>query len=38
MAYIKVLDRNVFLLAIYDESEQEEISDKEINSLLTYIE
>jgi mRNA-degrading endonuclease RelE of RelBE toxin-antitoxin system len=37
IAHVKVLDSNVFLLAIYDKSEQEEISDKEINSLLAYI-
>ena len=38
IAHVKVLDSNVFLLSIYDKSEQEEISDKGINSLLAYIE
>jgi hypothetical protein len=31
---VKVVDQDVFLLAIYDKSEQENISDKELDELL----
>ena len=31
---VKVVDQNVYLLAIYDKSERESISDKEIDTLL----
>ncbi len=35
--HVQVVDSNVFLLAIYDKSEQESISDKEIENLLAFI-
>jgi hypothetical protein len=31
---VKVVDQNVYLLTIYDKSEKESISDKELNELL----
>jgi hypothetical protein len=34
---LKIKDKNVFLLTIYDKSEKEDISDKELNQLLKYI-
>jgi hypothetical protein len=34
---IQVVENNVFLLALYDKSEQENISDKEIEYLLSFI-
>jgi mRNA-degrading endonuclease RelE of RelBE toxin-antitoxin system len=33
---IKVEDENVFLLSIYDKSDQENIADDELNSLLSF--
>jgi len=38
ITHVQVVDNNVFLLSIYDKSEQEDISDKEIKELLEYIE
>ena len=37
ITHLQVVDNSVFLLAIYDKSEQENISDKEINYLLSFI-
>jgi hypothetical protein len=34
---IVVLDREVYLLSIYDKSEKENITDKELKDLLQYI-
>ena len=34
---VKVIDNNVFLLTIYDKSEQDNISDKELKKLLKGI-
>lgn len=31
---IKIIDKNAYLLAIYDKSSKENISDKELNNLL----
>lgn len=36
--HVQVVENNVFLLAIYDKSEQEDITDKEIKYLLSFIE
>ena len=38
ITHLQVIDSAVFLLAIYDKSEQEIISDKEIDELLEFIE
>ncbi len=38
IAHVQVTDNNVYLLAIYDKSEQEDITDKEIKYLLSFIE
>ena len=38
IAHVQVTGNNVFLLAIYDKSEQADITDKEINYLLSFIE
>lgn len=38
ITHVHVAANNVFLLAIYDKSEQEDIADKEINELLGFIE
>jgi mRNA-degrading endonuclease RelE of RelBE toxin-antitoxin system len=38
ITHVQVVENNVFLLAIYDKSEQEDISDKEIKELLSFIE
>jgi mRNA-degrading endonuclease RelE of RelBE toxin-antitoxin system len=35
--YVQVIESNVFLLTIYNKSDQEDISDKEINYLLSFI-
>ncbi|MEI8048217.1 MAG: hypothetical protein WCI92_12610 [Bacteroidota bacterium] len=35
--HIQVVDNSVFLLCIYDKSEKEDIPDKEINYLLSFI-
>jgi mRNA-degrading endonuclease RelE of RelBE toxin-antitoxin system len=37
ITHVQIVESNVFLLAIYDKSEQEDISDKEIGYLLSYI-
>lgn len=37
VAYVKVMNNNVFLLTIYDKSEQDNISDKELKELLKHI-
>ena len=37
IAHVQVVENNVFLLAIYDKSEQEDITDKEIKYLLSFI-
>ena len=37
ITHLQVVDNSVFLIAIYDKSEQENISDKEINYLLSFI-
>ena len=34
---VKIIDSNVFLLTIYDKSEQDNISDKELRELLKHI-
>ncbi|MBN4049597.1 type II toxin-antitoxin system RelE/ParE family toxin [Bacteroidales bacterium AH-315-N07] len=34
---VKVLKQNVYLLAIYDKSDKESISDKELNKLLKQV-
>jgi len=37
ITHVQVIENNVFLLAIYDKSEQKDISDKEIGYLLSFI-
>jgi len=37
ITHVQVVENNVFLLAIYDKSEQNDISDKEIGYLLSFI-
>jgi hypothetical protein len=37
IAHVQVVDSNVYLLGIYDKSEQEDITDKEIKYLLSFI-
>ncbi|MDO9613991.1 MAG: type II toxin-antitoxin system RelE/ParE family toxin [Bacteroidota bacterium] len=37
IVHVQVIESNVFLLAIYDKSEQEDITDKEIKYLLSFI-
>lgn len=34
---VKVIDKEVFLLTIYDKSERENVTDKELKKLLKYI-
>jgi len=34
---VKIISEKVFLLTIYDKSEKEDISDKELNELLKFI-
>jgi hypothetical protein len=34
---VKIISDKVFLLSIYDKSEKEDISDKELNELLKFI-
>lgn len=34
---VKITSENIYLLTIYDKSEKEDISDKELNELLKYI-
>ena len=36
--YVQHVDNRVFLLTIYDKSEQEDLSDKELKYLLSFIE
>ena len=37
ITHLQVINKKVFLLSIYDKSEQENISDKDISSLLDLI-
>ncbi|TVQ07648.1 MAG: hypothetical protein EA361_17930 [Bacteroidetes bacterium] len=37
IVHVQVIENNVFLLAIYDKSEQEDITDKEIKYLLSFV-
>lgn len=37
ITYVQITNSTVFLLAIYDKSENENITDKELNSLLKHI-
>ena len=37
ITYIQIADSEVYLLSIYDKSEQENISDKELAALLLFI-
>jgi len=37
IVHVQVIENKVFLLTIYDKSEQEDITDKEINYLLLFI-
>ncbi len=37
ITHYQVIDNSVFLLSIYDKSEQENISENEINYLLSFI-
>lgn len=37
IAHVQVVDNNVYLLAIYDKSEQKDITDKELKYLLSFI-
>jgi len=37
IAHVQIVENNVFLLAIYDKSEQEDISVTEIGYLLSFI-
>jgi mRNA-degrading endonuclease RelE of RelBE toxin-antitoxin system len=37
IAHLQVVNKNVFLLSIYDKSEQENISDTDLNNLLGQI-
>lgn len=37
ITYVQIVEANVYLLTIFDKSEQENISDKELNELLRYI-
>jgi mRNA-degrading endonuclease RelE of RelBE toxin-antitoxin system len=37
IAHVNIRDNDVFLLAIYDKSEQEDITDSEIKYLLSFI-
>ena len=34
---VQVIENSVYLIAIYDKSEQEDISNKELSSLLSFI-
>lgn len=38
ISHLQVAENNVFLLAIYDKSEKEDISNKELKDLLRFIE
>lgn len=37
IAHLHIVESKIFLLSIYDKSEQEDITDKEINYLLSFI-
>lgn len=37
ISYVLISEETVYLLAIYDKSDQESISDKDIKTLLSYI-
>jgi hypothetical protein len=37
ITHVQVVDNSVFLLSIYDKSEKEDIPDKDIIDLLSYI-
>jgi hypothetical protein len=37
ITHVQVVENYIFLLAIYDKSEHEDISDKEIGYLLSFI-
>jgi len=37
ITHFQVIDNSVFMLSIYNKSEQENITDKEINYLLSFI-
>jgi hypothetical protein len=37
ITYLQVLETTVYLLSIYDKSEMENISDKELGALLKFI-
>jgi hypothetical protein len=37
ITHVQVVDSSVFLLSIYDKSEKEDIPDKDIIDLLSYI-
>jgi len=36
ITFVKVADENIFLLSVYDKSEKENLSDKELNELLGH--
>lgn len=38
ITHVKVIESNVFLLSIYDKSEQVDLTDKEIKYLLSFVE
>lgn len=38
ITHVQVINNTIYLLTIYDKSELENVSDKEINELLGYIE
>jgi mRNA-degrading endonuclease RelE of RelBE toxin-antitoxin system len=38
IAHVQVVENNVYLLAVYDKSDQDDITDKEIKYLLSFIE
>lgn len=37
ITHVQIIGKNVFLLAIYDKSEQDDITDKEMGYLLSFI-
>lgn len=37
ITYVKIIDSNVYLLALYDKSEKENLTDKELSQLLKNI-
>ncbi len=37
ITYVRLIGKSVFLLSIFDKSEQENIPDKELNDLLKFI-